>query len=105
MNTSALMAESSVTVSNRHTLFGRGEVFGMAAHHLHAAEFGPAIFTMGKVQLGYVRHFTAVKGVVPGIGATASVSLVPAAFASRYGGRAAPGVGLFFNVRPARHEM
>ena len=105
MNTSALMAESSVTVSNRHTLFGRAEVFGLAAHHLHAAEFGPAVFTMGKIQLGYVRHFTAVKGVVPGIGATASVSLVPAAFASRYGGRAAPGVGLFFNVRPARHEM
>lgn len=104
-NTSALMAESSVTVSGRHTLFGRAEVFGMPAHHLHAAEFGDAIVTMGKVQLGYLRHFHAMKGVVPGIGATASVSLIPALLAPRYGGRAAPSVGFFFNVRPARHVM
>jgi hypothetical protein len=105
LNTSALLAESSVTVSNRHTLFGRAEVFGMPAHHLHAAEFGADIFTMGKLQLGYVRHLAATKGVVPGIGATASLSLVPAALAPRYDGRVAPSIGLFFNLRPARHVM
>jgi hypothetical protein len=105
VNTLAFMAETSVTVGARHTLFGRAEVFGMPAHHLHAAELGAAVFSMGKLQMGYLRHFPSLKGLVPGIGATAAVSLLPTAFAPRYGGRAAPSVGVFVNVRPARHAM
>jgi hypothetical protein len=104
-NTWAVMAESSVAVAEAHSLFGRVELFEMSAHHLHASEFDAAVFTMGKLQLGYVRHFSALRGVVPGLGATASVSVVPAALAPRYGGRAAPGFGVFFMVRPARHAM
>lgn len=102
---SAFMAETSLTVSGRHTLFGRAEVFGMPAHHLHATEFGATVFSMGKLQAGYLRHFRSLKGLVPGVGATAAVSLLPTAFAPRYGGRAAPGLGLFVNLRPARHAM
>ena len=77
----------------------------MPAHHLHANEFGAAVFTMGKLEAGYLRQFRALKGAVTGIGATASVSLVPDAFAPRYGGRAAPGLSVFFNIQPARHAM
>ena len=104
-NAWAFMAESSMTLSARHTLFGRAEVFGMPAHHLHATEFGAAVFGMGKLQMGYLRHFPSLKGLVPGVGVTAAVSLVPTAFAPRYGGRAAPSYGVFVNVRPARHAM
>ena len=42
---------------------------------------------------------------MPGLGATASVSLVPEELVSRYGGRAAPGFGVFLSVRPGRHAM
>jgi hypothetical protein len=105
VNSSAVLAETSVKVSERHTWFGRAEVFGMPAHHLHANEFGAAVFTMGKLEAGYLRQFRALKGAVTGIGATASVSLVPDAFAPRYGGRAAPGLSVFFNIQPARHAM
>jgi hypothetical protein len=105
MKTAAFMAESRLTLGGAHTLFGRGELFGMPAHHLHAYELGEGIFTMGKLQLGYVRHLSAVKGLVAGVGATGSLSLLPPAFAPRYGGRVAPGVGVFLNIQPARHAM
>jgi hypothetical protein len=76
----ALMGESSLTVAARHTLFGRAEVFGMPAHHLHANEFGSTVFGLGKLQVGYLRHFASLKGLTPG-------------------------VGVFVNLRPARHAM
>lgn len=101
----AFMAESSLTPSARQTLFGRAEVFGMPAHHLHAGEFGTAIFGLAKLQGGYLRLFAPVRGLVPGVGATATVSLLPTALAPRYGGRAAPGFGVFVTLRPARHAM
>jgi hypothetical protein len=44
-------------------------------------------------------------GLSPGIGATAAVSLLPAALAPRYEGRTAPSVGVFFSLRAARHQM
>ncbi len=104
-HTSAFMAESSLTVSARHTLFGRAEVLGMPAHHLHAVDLDTAILTVGKLQAGYLWHFRSMRGLVPGIGATVAASVVPAALAPRYGGRVAPGIGLFVNLRPARHVM
>jgi hypothetical protein len=43
--------------------------------------------------------------MVPGVGAMASISIVPPELASRYDGRIAPGFGFFFNVRPRKHVM
>jgi hypothetical protein len=103
--TPAFMAESSLSVSTRHTLFGRAEVMGMPAHHLHAADLGTEILTVGKLEAGYLWQFRSLKGLVPGVGGTASVSLLPPVLGSRYGGRAAPGFGLFVSLRPARHAM
>jgi hypothetical protein len=42
---------------------------------------------------------------VPGIGGTASVSLLPPELAPRYSGRAAPGLAVFFSLQAARHQM
>jgi hypothetical protein len=104
-NTSAFLAESSMDSGGRHAVFGRAELFAMPAHHLHANEFGGAVFTLAKVQLGYAHDFRTGKGFVAGIGGTASVSVLPRALGPRYGGRAAPGLALFLNVRPTRHVM
>jgi hypothetical protein len=103
--TAAALLESRVTVSDRHTIFGRGELGAMPAHHLHAHEFFTSIFTIGKAQLGYVRHLRALRGVQPGIGGTVSVSFLPEALAPRYSARAAPGFGVFFSLQAARHAM
>jgi hypothetical protein len=103
--THAGLLESSVTLSDRHTWFGRAELVGKPAHDLHAHEYASLIFTIGKLQGGYVRHLRAWKGIVPGIGATVSASLLPPALAPRYNGRVAPGFGVFLSVRPSRHMM
>ena len=103
--TAAGFLESSMTFSGRHTFFGRAEVGGMPAHHLHAHEYSTSVFAVGKVQLGYVRHFTATKGMVPGVGGTVAVSVLPPELAPRYSGRIAPSFGLFFSVQAARHQM
>ena len=99
------LLESSVTISGRHTVFTRGEVGGIPAHHLHAFEYGTAVFWVGKMQFGYVRHLRAIKGLVPGIGGTVAVSVVSPELTSRYSGRTAPTFGVFFSLQAARHQM
>ncbi len=103
--TAAALLESSITLSDRHTVFGRGEVGGMPAHHLHAHEYSTSVFAISKVQLGYVRHLNPINGVQPGIGGTVSLSFLPAELAPRYSGRTAPSVGVFFSLQAARHQM
>jgi hypothetical protein len=103
--TVAVLVESSVAFSDRHTVFGRGEVGGMPAHHLHAHEYSASVFAIGKLQLGYVRHLSALKGVQPGIGGTVAISFLPPELAPRYSGRTAPSLGVFFSLQAARHQM
>jgi hypothetical protein len=103
--THAVLVESNFTVDERHAWFGRIEVAGKPGHDLHVHEAPATVYTVSKLQAGYVRYFGARKGIASGIGATASVSLVPTALSSRYGGSVSPGFGVFFTVRPARHVM
>jgi hypothetical protein len=103
--TAGAFLESSVTFAERHTVFGRVESVGMPAHHLHAHEYRASVFSTGKVQIGYVRHLRSTLGIVPGVGATAALSIVPRQLAPHYSGRMAPTVGIFFTVRAARHQM
>lgn len=99
------LLESSLTVADRHTIFSRAEVGRMPAHDLHAHEYSRSLFPLGKVQVGYVRHLRVAKGVVPGTGGSLSLSVLSPELAPRYYGRVAPGVAVFFNIRPGRHAM
>ena len=103
--TQAVLLESTVTIRDRHTWFGRAEAVEQPAHDLHAHEFPTTIFTVGKLQGGYLRHFTPRRGLAAGVGGMLSLSVVPTELSSRYDGRVAPGFGVFLNVRPARHAM
>lgn len=103
--TPAALLESSFTFSDRHTLFGRGEVGGMPAHHLHAHEISTSVVPIGKVQIGYVRHLKSMKGVQPGLGGSVALSFLPPELAPRYSGRTAPSFGVFFSIQAARHQM
>jgi hypothetical protein len=82
-----------------------GPETGMPAHHLHAHEFAASVFPTSKVQAGYVRHLASRKGIVPGIGATAALGVLPSAFDPRYSCRVAPSFGVFLSIRTARHAM
>lgn len=103
--TLAALVESSVTIADRHTMFGRLELMQMPAHHLHATEYFTAVFGVAKVQAGYVRQFRSGRALVPGIGVTAALSLLPPELESRYSTRAAPTFGLFLSLRPPPHKM
>ena len=103
--THAGLVESAYTSNDRHTWFGRAEIVGKPAHDLHAHEFLDAIFTVGKLEIGYTRQLAARRGMAPGFGAMFSANAVPAALAPRYSGRVAPGFGFFVTLRPARHAM
>jgi hypothetical protein len=103
--THALLLETNATFDERHSWFGRAEVVEKPAEDLHAHEYGAAIFTLGKLQAGYVRQFTAWKGMMSGVGGSVSLSIVPPELESRYGGRVAPGFALFATIRPPRHGM
>ena len=101
--THGLMLESSLSVSGRHTWFGRLEVNGKPAHDLHIHE-ASGVFTVGKLQGGYTHYLSTAGGWNPGIGASASAAVVPPALEPRYGG-VGLGVGIFVTLRPAAHEM
>jgi hypothetical protein len=103
--TSAGLIETSLTLAARHTLFGRAEIASMPGHHLHAQEYARTLLAVAKLQAGYVRQFGGWLGLVPGIGGSFALSILPAELAPRYGGRTAPSLAVFFNLRPRRHAM
>ncbi|MEO8682534.1 MAG: hypothetical protein ABI665_26030 [Vicinamibacterales bacterium] len=100
--THAVLAETSLrSGSGRHNWFARVEVVGKPADDLHVHEYVTRIFTVGKLQVGYLRQFARFKGWAPGIGAHLNLSALPSLLAPRYNGRVAPGLGVFVNVQPA----
>jgi len=100
-STHAVLAETSLrSASGRHQWFGRMEVVGKPAHDLHVHEYITNIFTVGKAQVGYLHQLPAIKHWAPGFGAHVNLSLLPELLAPRYGGRVAPGVGVFASLRP-----
>ena len=99
--THGLLAETSITISRAHSLFGRAELNGKLAHDLHIHE-SSGIFTVGKLQAGYTRYLNSARGLTPGIGAVVSAAVVPEALQPRYGG---VGIGAFLTLRPSAHEM
>jgi hypothetical protein len=104
-DTFALMLETAVSVRDRHTWFGRAEVVEKPAHDLHAHEYAARVFTVGKIEGGYVHYFTPWNGLVPGIGGSVSAGVVPRELTRGYYRRVEPGLSLFFTVRPPSHAM
>jgi hypothetical protein len=95
----ALLAETSVTVHERHALFARFEAVGKTGHDL-GIETGET-FLVSKLQGGYTRYFPAWRALQGGVGVSLSASVVPSTLVSEYGGRVVAGYGVFLTVRPA----
>jgi hypothetical protein len=103
LTTHAALLEANLTIRDTHTWFGRVEIVGKPGEDLHVHATPDAIFTVGKIQAGYVRYFAEWNGLVPGVGGTASISILPSDLAPLYFGRVSPGLGVFLTLRPARH--
>jgi hypothetical protein len=99
------MAEGTLMLGGRHTWFGRAELAAKSSHDLHAHEFPGVIFTVAKVQAGYFRSFGGWKGLVPGVGGSVTLNVVPEALEVQYDGRVRPGLAIFVALRPGRHRM
>jgi hypothetical protein len=96
----ALLIETSVTLAQRDTWFGRFEVAGKSAHDLAVAE-PPSEFTVSKLQGGYTRYLSAWSGFQPGLGAALSIGIVPETLQPAYGSRANIGFAVYVTLRPA----
>jgi hypothetical protein len=114
VTTHALTLESAVSADDGQTWFGRLELNGKPSEDLHVHElthfhegFGllesSAVLTVGKLQAGYTRYFTARGGWSPGVGASLSAVFVPETLKPRYG--LGVGAGVFLTLRPAGHAM
>ena len=103
--TQGALVESSLMIRERHAWFGRIEVVEKPAHDLHAHEYTSRVFTVGKLEAGYVRYFKPWKALAPGIGGMVSLNLLPPDLAPRYFGAIAPGFAVFVTIRPSRHVM
>jgi hypothetical protein len=101
-STHALLAETSISLREQDTWFGRVEVVEKTAHDLDLDDTADA-FVLTKLQAGYVRSFAAWRGMKPGIGGSLSAGIVPASLESSYGDRVNLGVGLFLTIRPIGH--
>lgn len=97
----AVLAETAVSVTPQNTVFARAEVAQKTGEDLVLPNLHEDTFTVGKVQLGYARALGRFGPFVPGIGASTSLSVLPARLRGHYDGRANLGVTVFLSLRPA----
>jgi hypothetical protein len=99
-----VLIETSLTLQDRDSWFGRFEAVGKTAHDLVLAESHEA-FTVAKLQGGYTRYLTTWRGLKPGVGGTLSAAFVPEGLKTAYGSRVNLGFGVFLTLRPAALMM
>jgi hypothetical protein len=99
-STNALLVETNLTLDERDAWFGRFEVAAKSGHDLAIDRQG--LFTVARLQGGYMRYFAEWGGLKPGVGASVSTGIVPASLRSLYGGRFNAGFGLFITLRPGQ---
>jgi hypothetical protein len=103
--THAVVAETSVSLTDRYLIFARGELAQKTSHDLDLHGTNDEVFTIGKLQIGYSRFLAPVKGWRAGLGGSVSVGILPDGLSSTYGGRAPLGFGVFLTVRPVAMAM
>jgi hypothetical protein len=101
--TNALLLESSMTLQNRDSFYGRFEWAEKSGHDLAVAEHG--VFNVSKLQGGYTRYLPAWHGWTPGVGGAASAGIVPLSLKPAYGSRVNAGFSVYFTLRPAPRSM
>ena len=99
-STDSVLAESSLALRDRDTVFGRVELGTRPQHAFNFHGLG-GTYTVAKLQGGYVRYLRPIYGLQSGVGVTVSTGVVAEPLEGIYGGRATGGFGVFFTMRPA----
>jgi len=100
--TDAGLIESALDLGAPGTVFGRAELTIKAGHDLALPEeMEEETFAVGSLVLGYLYDFADVGGMVPGIGARASVNLIGDELADIYETSTPAGFMIFLRVEPA----
>jgi hypothetical protein len=97
------LLESNLEFGGTHSIFGRAEYVRKSAEELVLA---PGIttgeFNVSTLVGGYVYEFDRVGNVRTGIGARASIDLIPSALEPFYGSRMPRGFAVYLRFRPQR---
>jgi hypothetical protein len=96
----ALLVETSVTLRDRDTWYGRFEAVGKTAHDLALGDSRADAFTVAKLQGGYTRYLQTWRQLKPGLGAALSAGFVPQRLESAYGHRVNTGFAVYLTLRP-----
>lgn len=94
--TSALLLETSATLAARHIIFGRAELNQKTGHDLAIQPLIDTVSFLTKLQGGYIFEFGKFGPLVPGIGGSAWISMVPDRLAPSYGGTRSAGAAVLF---------
>lgn len=115
----SVLAETSIELDDRNTLFGRAEYVEKSAEELvveaalHSdlglpgagADESDTRFRIGSIALGYVREIAKLAGGTMGLGARGSVAFLPEALRGAYGTRTPAGFAVYLRFRPAAMSM
>lgn len=97
----SVLLETEAVLDQHNTIFGRAEYVQKTGHDLHAAGIDEEhTFDIGAMSLGFIREIARGRGMTLGIGARASVNIVPQALESAYGSRTPLGGMVFLRLRP-----
>jgi hypothetical protein len=99
--TNSYLAEATVDINPRHTVFGRLESLRKTGHDL---DLGPGFenqkFGIAALSLGYIFNFTRYEGQDIGMGVCLTLNFLDDDLDPAYGETVAPGVMLFLRLRP-----
>lgn len=106
----SVLVESEVVIDRRNSVFGRAEFVQTNADELAVdpAVLGVSsahLFPVSAISFGYIRELTTWTAATIGLGAMATVNVVPAVLRAPYGSRTPTGVLVFFRWRPLAAPM
>jgi hypothetical protein len=97
----SLLLESSLDVSEKHSLFGRVEYVQKSAADLAVSAVPGARYDVGEITLGFLRTVKGAGILAVGVGVRGTVNIVPPSLRMVYGSRLPLGAALYCAIRPA----
>src|SRR5437867_10386413 len=97
----SVVLESTLDLDGTNAVFGRAEYVRKSAQELVILSAPPAEeYDVGALALGYRRMVGTVAGLAVGLGARASVNVLPSSLEPTYGSRAVAGLAVYLQLRP-----
>ena len=105
LNTNAVLVETSVSLDEKNTIFGRTEFAQKTDRDLVALNASDIRSWVSKIQFGYERALKPLRSLTPGVGAAATINVTPQRLSPAYGDSPSTGVVVFFSLRPNAMRM